>query len=277
MLQKKKRKRRKRMISKINAFLVALFFLILSTAVFSEVIVYPSNGVDLVSSPSGSSEVKISFKPDVNQTSLVKYRLASLQVNGYEVDKSKLLIENIYTRGVKPLDRFQLVLSGKESSNPVISTLKFSPTWVDRPGTYTGHLTSDSSAPDIPVRIVINPKSTLSISPENFKLAVSNTDTPVIQRIDLVFGSNQPKWELYLLANDLHKYDGSVLSKDKIFVRVQGDPDSSWKSLNGPVKIYSGYSATPAKIATLEFFVTADVLEKAGDYVGNIKFLMKSL
>jgi len=47
-------------------------------------------------------------------------------------------------------------------------------------------------------------------------------------------------------------------------------------ALNKPTKLISGYATHPTKIATLEFFVNANKLEKTGDYLGQIKFLVNN-
>ena len=270
------RRKHKRMISRV-IHQALLFCLIFSTSAWSKVVVYPTTGLNIAATPGVSSSASLQFKPDASELNPVKYRLISFRINGLDVDKSKLTVSNLYLDRPHTLDRFQLVLSGKEKSNPVTSIFKFQPNWTDMPGNYTGLLTSDSDKPDIPVKVVVNPKATLSLSPINFKITTSNFETPNIQMVDVVFGSNSAGWELYIIADNLTKFNGDTLNKSKIYVRIKDDPDSSWKSLNQVVKIASGGSSAPRKIATLEFLVNADKLEKAGDYLGSINFLVKNI
>lgn len=271
-----KKRRLKRMTSRAP-HLVLLVCVLFTTQAWSNVVVYPTTGLNLTAIPGAPTSASLQFKPDESQLDPVKYRLASFRVNGVDVDKSKLMVNNLYLDKPRTLDRFQLILSGKERSNPVTSIFKFQPTWTDIPGNYSGYLTSDGETPDIPIKVAVKPKSVLALTPKNFKIRTSNFNTPSVQTVDVVFGSNSPGWELYLSASDLTKFNGSVLGKDKIYVRVKGNPKSSWVKLDQIVKIAAGGSNAPSKIATLEFLVDADKLEKAGDYLGSVKFLIKSI
>ena len=270
------RRKHKRMISRV-IHQALLFCLIFSTSAWSKVVVYPTTGLNIAATPGVSSSASLQFKPDASELNPVKYRLISFRINGLDVDKSKLTVSNLYLDRPHTLDRFQLVLSGKEKSNPVTSIFKFQPNWTDMPGNYTGLLTSDSDKPDIPVKVVVNPKATLTLTPINFKIVTSNFNTPNIQAVNVIFGTNSPRWELYLSASNLIKVNGDKLDKSKIYVRIKDDPVSSWKNLNQVVKIASGGSNAPREIVTLEFLVNADKLEKAGDYLGSISFLVKNI
>ncbi|RUM78995.1 MAG: hypothetical protein DSZ16_09230, partial [Candidatus Thioglobus sp.] len=116
-----------------------------------------------------------------------------------------------------------------------------------------------------------------SIDPDNFKITTSTTNIPKIREVDVVFGSNSPRWDLYVSAENLTKHTGDRINKDRIFVRIKNDSKSGlWLALNQPTKLISGYASPPTKIATLEFFVNANKLEKTGDYLGKIKFLVKN-
>lgn len=269
-------KKRKRMISKIR--IVFFFALVLfSHRLLAELIIYPSTGININSVPGSISEFKLRFKPDVDQTDSLKYRLTNFRVNGRDVDKSKLEINNIYTNGSKSLDRFQSVLSGKESGRPLESTFIFKPQWHDQPGIYIGSMSSDAIAQDIPVKVVINSKTTLILSPSNFKIRASNIDIPKIQTVNLFFGTNQPKWELYLVASDLVNDNKRTLSKNNIFVRVQGAQNYSWVSLSNPIMILSGTAIAPSNIATIEILVKTDSEKIADEYSGSIRLMMKHL
>ena len=258
-------------------YLVFLVFLSATTQVCSSVVVYPTTGLYLTASPGISTSASLQIKPDESQLTPVKYRLASFRVNGVDVDKSKLTINNLYLNKAHTLDRFQLVLSGKEKSNPVTSIFKFKPSWTDIPGNYSGYLMSDSGTRDIPIKMTVHPKTSLKLSTESLKITTSNFEIPKIQTVDVVFGSNSPGWELYLSASNLTKFNGDLLDKNKIYVRIKDNTKSSWINLDQIVKIAAGGPKSPNKVATLEFLINADKLEKAGDYLGRIKFLLKSL
>ncbi len=271
-----RRRKLKRMISRVY-HLVFTACVIHSTHAWSNVIVYPTTGLNLTAIPGASTSASLQFKPDETQLNPVKYRLASFRVNGVDVDKSKLTVDNLYLNKSHTLDQFQLIISGKERSNPVTSIFKFQPSWTDMPGNYSGYLTSDSDTPDIPVKVVVNPKSVLTLSSISLKITASNFDTPNIQTIDVIFGSNSPSWELYLSASNLTKFNGNTLDSNKIYVRIKDDLKSSWVNLDKIIKIAAGGSNAPSKIATLEFLINVDKLEKAGDYLGSIKFLVKNI
>ena len=266
----------KRMTSNIRNIL-SITLVLFSTQVLAKVLVYPTTGLSLDASPGFLTQASLQFKPDKEQVTSVRYRLSTFRTNGYDVEKSKLTIKNLYTSKYESLDRYRLVLSGKEDSNPVTSIFKFNPSWSDIPGTYTGLLTSDSNTPDIPINITVNPITTLSIDPENFDITTSNADLPTIKEVDVVFSSNSPRWELYVSAEDLTKHTGDRINKDRVFVRIKNDSKTrSWLALNKPTKLISGYATPPTKIATLEFFVNVNKLEKIGNYLGKIKFLVKN-
>lgn len=264
----------KRMTSKQSA-LFFIAFIVLSLNSYANVIVYPSTGVNINTSPGVTGEANVQFKPDSTLLEPVKYRLSSLRVNGRDVSKSKLTVSNLYTKGKGPLDRFQFVLSGKESSNPITSTFKFESQWADAPGIYLGNLTSDKDATEIPVKVTVNPKTTISVNPRNFEIVTSSFDIPKIAQVDLIFGTNYQNVELYVTGENLTKSDGEYIPKTKLYVKLKGNPEFKWTEVSRPVKIYSGGSIAPSKVATLEFLVKADHLKDAGEYLGKIKFLVK--
>ncbi len=265
----------KRMTSKIQNFLYAVLVLF-SAQALSGVIVYPTTGLNLSATPGSSSEGSLIFKPTTDQTSVVQYRLATFRVNDRNVDKSKFKIKTLYSNEYKPLDRYQLVLSGREDSNPVKANFKFDATWYDTPGVYSGVITSDAKTPDIPVKITVNPITTLSTDPNNFEITTSTREIPKIKEVDVVFGSNSPGWELYVSTEDLTRHTGDRIKKNMIFVRIKDNSKSRpWVALIKPIKIVSGHATPPTKVTTLEFFVNANKLEKTGDYLGKVKFLVK--
>jgi len=268
--------KRKRMTSKQSAlFFIALIVLSLNS--YANVIIYPSTGVNINTSPGVSGESRLQFKPDSSLLAPIKYRLSSLRVNGRDVNTSKLTISNLYTEGKGSLDRFQFVLSGKESSSPITSTFKFEPQWGDAPGIYLGNLTSDKDTIDIPVKVIVNPKTTISLNPRNIKIVTSSFDIPKIAQVDLIFGTNYQNLELYVMGENLTKSDGEFIPKTKLYVKLKGNSEFKWTDVSRPVKIYSGGSIAPSKIATLEFLVKADNLKDAGEYLGKIKFLVRRL
>jgi|JYMV01.1.fsa_nt_gi hypothetical protein len=261
------------MTSKQGALFV-LALIVLSLNSYAKVIIYPTNGIHINASPGIPGETNVRFKPDANLTTPVKYRLSSFHLNGRDIDKSKLKVSNLYTEGDKSLGRFQLVLSGKESSNPITSTFKFNSQWGDAPGIYLGSLSSDKNTTDIPVKVVVSPKTTISLNPSSFKIVTSNFDTPKVQQVDLIFGTNRPNWELYVMGENLTKFGGEFIPKTKLYVKLKDNPEFKWTDVSKPVKIYSGGSISPSKIATLEFLVKTDKLKEAGEYLGKIKFLI---
>lgn len=276
MMVKVMKRKLKRMTSNIQNFL-SIVLVLFSAQALSDVIIYPTTGLNLSATPGFSSDSSLIFKPSADQTSAVQYRLTTFRVNDKDVDKSKFKIKTLYSSEFKPLDRYQLVLSGKENENPVNANFKFEPTWFDIPGVYSGIISSDTNTPDIPIKITVNPITTLSIDPDNFKITTSTTNIPKIREVDVVFASNSTRWDLYVSAENLIKNTGDRINKDRVFVRIKNDSKSgSWLALNQPTKIISGYASPPTKIATLEFFVNANKLEKTGDYLGKIKFLVKN-
>jgi len=90
-----RRRKLKRMISRVY-HLVFTACVIHSTHAWSNVIVYPTTGLNLTAIPGASTSASLQFKPDETQLNPVKYRLASFRVNGVDVDKSKLTVDNLY-------------------------------------------------------------------------------------------------------------------------------------------------------------------------------------
>jgi len=265
------------MTSNIKNYL-SVVLVLFSAQALSDVIIYPTTGLNLSATPQFSSDESLIFKPTADQISAVQYRLTTFRVNGKDVDKSKLKIKTLYSSEFKPLDRYQLVLSGKEKENPIKANFKFEPTWFDIPGVYLGTLSSDTNTPDIPIRIVINPKTTLSLSSSNFTIATSEPNLSVIREVDLIFSTNSSRWTLYVSTEDLILGASNKISKDRVFVRIKNDLNPQpWLALDRTIEIISGVSTSPKKIATLEFFVGSQRLDRSGSYFGKIKFLVDNI
>ncbi len=265
------------MTSNIKNYLSIVLALI-STHALSSVIIYPTTGLELSATPQFSSDGLLTFKPTTDQTSAVQYRLTTFRVNGRDVDKSKLKIKTIYSSEFKSLDRYRLVLSGKENANPVKASFKFESSWYDIPGVYSGIISSDTNTSDFPIKVIVSPKTTLSLSPPNFTIATSESNLSVIREVDLIFGTNSPSWELYVAAEDLILGSSNKISNDRVFVRIKNDLNPQpWLVLGQPIKLISGAQTSPKKIATVEFFVDSQRLDRAGNYLGKIKFLVDNI
>ena len=170
-------------------------------------------------------------------------------------------------------------MSGQEKGNQVTSTFQFEPIWTDVPGEYVSSLAaSRNAAPDIPVKIIIKPKSLLTLQPQNFTITTSSLKSPVISEVNVVMGSNSPRWELYLVADNLKfKSSSQKISNDRVFVRIKDQYNPKpWLLLNKKLKLISGVATPITTIATLEFVVESELDDRAGDYLGNIKFLVRN-
>ena len=281
MMQVMKRQR-KRMTSRFKLILCA-FFSLYSIQAFATLGIFPVTGLSLNTSAGDSTQGSLKFVPDAAETIPVFYKLADFSVNDKEVDKSKLLIKTFYTNGFESLDQYRPVLSGKENQLPLTAIIKFEPSWYDLPGTYTGLLipgvndADHNQLPSVPVSVVVNPISRLSLEPATFSIATSSMALPVISEVDLLFGTNRSLWSLYIKAENLVKQSGSEIESDRIYVRIKNvETPNTWLLLDRPLKIISGSATSIHNIATLEFFVDAKLADKSGEYTGQIKFFVQN-
>jgi len=197
MMEKvKKRLAREKKISSIRYILYIVILFFTSTLAIARIDILPSTGIDIIATPGVVAQSSVVFKPDASQTEILQYRLRTLRSNDQEIEQSRLTIENRYTQGVQTLERYRTVLSGQEKGNPVTSTFQFEPIWGDVPGEYVSSLeASRNAASDIPVKIIIKPKSLLTLQPQNFTITTSSLKSPVISEVNVVMGSNSPRWE----------------------------------------------------------------------------------
>jgi hypothetical protein len=275
------------MTSSINQTLCAVIVLF-STHVTAKVAIYPTTGLNLNAHPGNLSQGSLLIHPDSDENLPVHYRLSSFQVRGTDVDKSTLKIKGRYSSAFESLDKFVVLLSGQENSNPVKVDFKFKPTWLNTPGTYTGLLTANINAnerinsynlaplPEIPITIVVNSKTTLSLTPAMINIATSSFESPIVNKVKLSFATNSPRWDLYVAVKKLAHHNGKEISKDRVYVRVMDKTNPRpWLRINHPKKILSGYATAPIDLATLEFLVDSKRTDKAGNYLGEINFLIK--
>lgn len=267
--------------------LLCTFLVLFSSQAFSKVGIFPVTGLNLTTYPDSVSQGLISFLPNASETTPVYYQLSSFRVNGVDVDKSKLKLKNYYTNGFSSLDQYRPILSGKENSNSVTTMFEFKPTWYDVPGVYTGLLTANINAnerinsykldplPEVPIQIVVSPKTSLSLNPAHFSIATSSFNTPIIQEVTLSFASNKPRWSLYVEAENLIQSNDKQVENDRVYVRIKDTINpKAWLPLDRITKILSGQATAPKDIATLEFIVNSKRLDKAGNYLGRIKFFV---
>jgi len=280
MMEKvKKRLAREKKISSIRYILYIVILFFTSTLAIARIDILPSTGIDIIATPGVVAQSSVVFKPDASQTEILQYRLRTLRSNDQEIEQSRLTIENRYTQGVQTLERYRTVLSGQEKGNPVTSTFQFEPIWGDVPGEYVSSLeASRNAASDIPVKIIIKPKSLLTLQPQNFTITTSSLKSPVISEVNVVMGSNSPRWELYLVADNLKfKSSSQKISNDRVFVRIKDQYNPKpWLLLNKKLKLISGVATPITTVATLEFVVESELDDRAGDYLGNIKFLIRN-
>jgi hypothetical protein len=275
------------MTSSIKQTLCAVIVLF-STNAIAKVAIYPTTGLNLNASPDHISQGSLLIHPDSDEKLPVLYRLSSFQVKGLDVDKSLLKIKSRYSSEFEPLDKYIVVLSGQEKSNPIKVDFKFKPTWLDVPGVYTGVLTANINAnerinsynldplPEIPIKIAVNSKTILSLTPAIINIATSGFESPVDNEVKLSFASNSPRWDLYVSIKRLANQSGKEISKDRIYVRVVDKTNpKSWLRLDQPIKILSGHATAPIDLATLEFLIDSKKTDKAGNYLGEINFLVK--
>jgi hypothetical protein len=269
--------------------LLCTWLVLFSTQVFSKVAIFPVTGLNLTAYPDNVSQGLISFLPDASETTPVYYQLSSFSVNGVDVDKSKLKLKNYYTNGFSSLDRYRAILSGKEKSNLVATMFEFKPSWYDAPGVYSGLLTANINAnerinsykleplPEVPIQVVVSPKTSLSLSPAQFSIDTSSFNTPIIREVTLSFASNKPRWSLYISAENLIKTNDKKIVNDRVYVRIKDNINpKSWISLDRQTKLLSGQATPPKDIATLEFMVDSKRIDKAGYYLGRIKFFVSN-
>ena len=267
--------------------LLCTWLVLFSSQVFSKVVVFPVTGLNLTTYPDNVSQGLVSFLPDASETTPVYYQLSSFKVNGSDVDKSKLKLKNYYTNGFSSLDRYRAMLSGKEKSNSVVTMFEFKPTWYDVPGVYSGLLTANINAnerinsykleplPEVPIQVIVSPKTSLSLNPAQFSIATSSFNTPIIREVALSFASNKPRWSLYISAENLNNSSDKQVANDRVYVRIKDSLNPKpWVSLARPAEILSGQATPPSDIATLEFMVNSKRLDKAGNYLGRIKFFV---
>jgi len=265
----------------ISSYLKTLcFFLLLVSVNASQagVNILPSTGIEIVATPGVVANDSVLLKPSSDQTTALQYRLRTLRSDDQEIDKSRVKVKNRYTKGAQSLDRYRTFLSGQEKSNPVTSTVEFKPTWSDIPGIYISSLAANGNASDIPLKITIKPKSLFTLQLANFTIATSSLKAPIISEVNIVMGSNSPRWELYLVAENLKFQSGrNKIKNDRVFARVKDEQNpKTWKLLNKKTKFVSGIATSVVTIATLEFLVESERDDQAGDYLGNIKFLVRN-
>lgn len=263
----------------LQRLFIALLCLGASTVTLADVDLMPRNGISMYAMLGALSQESVVLKPDSSQTSAVRYHLQSLKSGGYAIDSSRLKVKTLYTVGSESLDYYRTFLSGKESGQQVTAIFEFQPTWEDRPGIYTGRVISSSSVPEIPVEITILPKSLISLNPPSFQITPSTIEAPIITEVNVLLGSNSPRWELYVVAGDLAREKGKeAIETDRVFVRVKDELNpKSWTALTEPFQVVSGSAGPMRTVATLQFAVESERADPAGNYTGDIRILVRNM
>jgi hypothetical protein len=257
------------------------FYLLLAsvTSLQARVNVLPSTGVKFSSTPEVSIKDTITLKAEKTRTKPLQYRLSVLHDGSQKIKPERVKVYNRFIQNPQTLDRYQTFLSGKEKGNPIKTTLEFTATWRDEPGNYNGLLMPSESAPEIPVKINISPRSSILLRPTNLIIATSSAKAPIISEVEVLMGSNSPRWELHAEAKNLIKLDDrKKINNEKVFVRIKNKNNPGrWISLNGRTKLVSGKATPVRSVATLQFRVESDLDDRAGDYTGEIKFLIRNI
>ena len=265
------------MISNIRFFLICL--LLTTSAVNAGIDLIPRTGVSMNAELGKISQGSIVLKPDSAQTNTVRYQLKSLQSADNEINPNRLKVKNLYTIGGESLESYRTFLSGIENTNQVTENFEFEPQWGDAPGIYIGSLVSTSNVPTIPVQITIAEKTIISIQPPSFSITSSTVNLPIINEVSVLLGSNSPHWELHIVAEDfLQESSDQQINSDRIFVRIKDEINPKpWLALDKMLKLISGVATPVTTIATLEFIVESARADRAGEYLGNIKFLIRNI
>ena len=276
-----KKKLKEEMISSYLKTLCFCLLLVSVNASQARVNILPSTGVVLTATPEQLIQDTINIKPDNNRIKSLQYRLRVLRSNSYKIEPSRVKVHNRFIQNPQTLDQYQTVLSGKEKGNPVKSTFDFTATWKDKPGTYVGSLipSDGDDAPEIPIKVEIKSKSIISLQPANLTIATSSFKSPIISEVDVLMGSNSPRWELYIEAKNLIKQGSkNKINKDKVFVRIKDKNNPKpWMPLKGRTKVLSGKATPPRVISGLQFRVESELDDSAGTYAGDIKFLIRNI
>ena len=265
------------MISSLKFLFIGL--LLTTSVINAGVDLTPRSGISLNAELGKVSQGSIVLKPDASQISAVRYRLHSLQLNDYKINPNRLKVKTLYTIGAESLDLYRTFLSGNENANQVNADFEFEPEWSDAPGVYMGSLVSTNDVPTIPVKITIVPKTVVSLQPAIFSINSSLVNAPIAHEVSVLLGSNSPHWELYLNTDHfIQEATDEKINADRIFVRIKDEINPRpWLALDKMLKIISGVATPITTITILEFLVSSERADRAGEYLGNIKFLVRNI
>jgi len=269
-------------------WILCVITLIFTTQIFAKIQFHPLSGLILEVSPGQLAKSSLTIYPDADEIRSIQYQLASLKLNGANVEsldiQTSTRYSDIFSSAYNPVT----YLSGLENSNPIEVNFRYRANWVDFPGVYNGVLVPVDNAnvrvnkynlkplPDIPIKIVIHPKTTLQLSTSKLDFNPSSLDSVITKKINLRLSSNSPHWDLYATINKLSDGKGRDMPTNRVRVRLKNKNFSGpWIMLDQPKKILSGSATAPVDIATLEFMIKQNKTDKPGIFFGDIDFLIK--
>lgn len=234
---------------------------------------------------------RLDYSDAVDQGQMIRYKMEPLEqkVDGvtHTLAADRFQLRNRYHRHPVSTDRYRtligtdfvpLLAEAGRHRIEVETVLLFQPSWSDRSGTYEGVLRPDNQnrtcrLPEILVRLTIAPQTAVELKPKELEITPSSPTSPIINEVDVWLSSNQSRWKLYLVGEDLKQTRGKEeIGASKVFVRRQGE--SQWHSLKLPYAIAQGQSGAKKRVATIELFIESEQETPPGDYQGDLRWMV---
>lgn len=221
----------------------------------------------------------------------VHYQASPLKGPEGEIPPDRILISSPYSEGFEPMNVPRLVARGSIMvPDPVeVSHLRFRflPSPNDRPGEYTGIISSPEGLPlpNIPINVVVELYTSISLSSDKISFSVTTGpgEYEADEPIELTVESNNNRWVVMARATPLMGLLGSgAIPPNRIFFKREGGifshrgrrarEDGEYMKMSGQVVVAEGRWDGTGVEATLKFKVKTEWKDKAGTYSGKVIF-----